>query len=83
MSEAQVVVIGAGSAGIAAAVALKDAGLSALVLDRAAEVGSSWRPMRLARASRVMVPTVLGSSRVSPPRRRSVCRGRSRSMRSR
>jgi hypothetical protein len=39
----QVVVIGAGPAGIASALALKDAGLSAVVLDRADEVASSWR----------------------------------------
>ncbi|HEY7266973.1 MAG TPA: NAD(P)/FAD-dependent oxidoreductase [Solirubrobacterales bacterium] len=38
-----VVVIGAGPAGIASALALKDAGLSAVVLDRADEVASSWR----------------------------------------
>jgi cation diffusion facilitator CzcD-associated flavoprotein CzcO len=41
--EHQVVVVGAGQAGIAAALALKDAGVSALVLDRADEVASSWR----------------------------------------
>jgi Pyridine nucleotide-disulphide oxidoreductase len=41
--EQQVIVIGAGPAGIASALALEDAGLSALVLDRADEVASSWR----------------------------------------
>jgi hypothetical protein len=41
--ERQIVVIGAGPAGIASALALKDAGLSAVVLDRADEVASSWR----------------------------------------
>jgi cation diffusion facilitator CzcD-associated flavoprotein CzcO len=39
----EVVVIGAGPAGLAAAGALRLAGIDALVLDRAAEVGSSWR----------------------------------------
>ena len=39
----QVVVVGAGVAGIASALALKDAGLSALVLDQADRVASSWR----------------------------------------
>lgn len=38
-----VVVVGAGPAGIASALALKDAGLSAVVLDRANQVASSWR----------------------------------------
>ena len=41
MTDREVVVIGAGSAGIAAAVALKDVGLRPLVLDRAIQVGSS------------------------------------------
>jgi cation diffusion facilitator CzcD-associated flavoprotein CzcO len=41
--EQNVVVVGAGPAGIASALALKDAGLSAVVLDRAGEVASSWR----------------------------------------
>jgi hypothetical protein len=40
--EHQVVVIGAGPAGIASALALKDAGLSAVVLDQADKVASSW-----------------------------------------
>jgi cation diffusion facilitator CzcD-associated flavoprotein CzcO len=38
-----VVVVGAGPAGVAAALALKDAGLSAVVLERADRVASSWR----------------------------------------
>ncbi|HEY6772315.1 MAG TPA: NAD(P)/FAD-dependent oxidoreductase [Solirubrobacterales bacterium] len=41
--EHQVVVVGAGQAGIASALALKDAGVPALVLDRADQVASSWR----------------------------------------
>jgi cation diffusion facilitator CzcD-associated flavoprotein CzcO len=43
VSDAQVVVIGAGPAGVAAAVALKDRDLHPLVLDAADEVASSWR----------------------------------------
>jgi hypothetical protein len=43
MSEQQVVVVGAGPAGVSAALALKDVGLRPLVLDRADRVGSSWR----------------------------------------
>jgi cation diffusion facilitator CzcD-associated flavoprotein CzcO len=43
MAEPQVVVVGAGPSGIASALALKDAGIRALVLDRADEVASSWR----------------------------------------
>lgn len=43
MSERQVVVVGAGPAGIAAALALKDVGVRPLVLDRADRVVSSWR----------------------------------------
>src|ERR671937_156941 len=39
----QVVVIGAGPAGVASALALKDAGLRPLVLDQSDQVGSSWR----------------------------------------
>ena len=38
-----VVVIGAGPAGLASALALKDAGMRPLVIDRAEEVGSAWR----------------------------------------
>jgi cation diffusion facilitator CzcD-associated flavoprotein CzcO len=38
-----VVVVGAGPAGVAVALAAKDAGLRPLVLDRADHVGSSWR----------------------------------------
>jgi NADPH-dependent 2,4-dienoyl-CoA reductase/sulfur reductase-like enzyme len=41
--EHDVVVVGAGQAGIASALALKDAGLSAVVLDEADQVASSWR----------------------------------------
>ena len=43
MSERHVIVVGAGPAGLAAAVALKDVGVAPLVLDRADEVGASWR----------------------------------------
>lgn len=43
MSEHQVVVVGAGPAGVAAALALKDVDLRPLVLDQADAVGSSWR----------------------------------------
>lgn len=39
----QVVVIGAGPAGVASALALKDAGLRPLVIDQADQVASSWR----------------------------------------
>jgi NADPH-dependent 2,4-dienoyl-CoA reductase/sulfur reductase-like enzyme len=39
----QVVVVGAGPAGLATALALKDAGLRPLVLDQADRVASSWR----------------------------------------
>jgi glycine/D-amino acid oxidase-like deaminating enzyme len=42
-SDHHVIVVGAGVAGIASALALKDAGLSPLVLDRADQVASSWR----------------------------------------
>ena len=43
MSEHQVVVVGAGPAGVAAAVALKDVGLRPLLVDEADEVASAWR----------------------------------------
>jgi cation diffusion facilitator CzcD-associated flavoprotein CzcO len=43
MEERRVVVVGAGPAGIAAALALKDVGLAPLVIERADEVASSWR----------------------------------------
>ena len=39
----RVVVVGAGSAGIASALALGDAGLSPVVVDQADRVASSWR----------------------------------------
>jgi NADPH-dependent 2,4-dienoyl-CoA reductase/sulfur reductase-like enzyme len=39
----EVIVIGAGPAGLAAAGALRQAGIGALVIDRAGELGSSWR----------------------------------------
>jgi cation diffusion facilitator CzcD-associated flavoprotein CzcO len=42
-SQHHVIVVGAGPAGIASALALKDAGLSAVVLDAADRVASSWR----------------------------------------
>ena len=41
--EGRVIVVGAGPAGIASAVALKDAGLAPVVLDQADRVASSWR----------------------------------------
>jgi cation diffusion facilitator CzcD-associated flavoprotein CzcO len=43
MSERRVVVVGAGPAGIASALALKDVGVRPLVVDRADRVASSWR----------------------------------------
>ncbi|HEX5894948.1 MAG TPA: NAD(P)/FAD-dependent oxidoreductase [Thermoleophilaceae bacterium] len=43
MSERHVVIVGAGPAGIAAAVALKDRGLRPVVVDQADSVASSWR----------------------------------------
>jgi NADPH-dependent 2,4-dienoyl-CoA reductase/sulfur reductase-like enzyme len=42
MSEREVVVVGAGPAGLSAALAVKDIGLRPLVLDKADRVGSSW-----------------------------------------
>jgi cation diffusion facilitator CzcD-associated flavoprotein CzcO len=39
----QVVVVGAGPAGIASALALNDVGVSPFVVDRADQVASSWR----------------------------------------
>jgi cation diffusion facilitator CzcD-associated flavoprotein CzcO len=42
-SEHHVIVVGAGVAGIASALALKDAGLQPVVLDQAGQVASSWR----------------------------------------
>src|SRR5919112_330998 len=43
MADRQVVVVGAGPSGVASAVALKDTGLTPLVVDQAVEVASSWR----------------------------------------
>jgi cation diffusion facilitator CzcD-associated flavoprotein CzcO len=43
MSEHQVVVVGAGPAGVAAALALKDVGLRPVLVDEADEVASAWR----------------------------------------
>jgi cation diffusion facilitator CzcD-associated flavoprotein CzcO len=43
MSEHHVVIVGAGPAGIAAAVALKDRGVRPVVVDQADSVASSWR----------------------------------------
>jgi NADPH-dependent 2,4-dienoyl-CoA reductase/sulfur reductase-like enzyme len=43
MEVREVIVVGAGGAGLSAALALKDRGVSSLVVDRAGEVGSSWR----------------------------------------
>ena len=43
MSEPQVVIVGAGPAGVAAAVALKDRRLRPVLLDQAEEVASAWR----------------------------------------
>ena len=43
MSQSEVAIVGAGPAGVAAAVALKDRGIRALILDQANEVASSWR----------------------------------------
>ena len=42
-SRHDVVVVGAGAAGLSAALALKDQGLRPLVLERADNVGASWR----------------------------------------
>ena len=43
MSHGQVVVVGAGPAGLASAAELRRAGIKAVVLERAGAVGSSWR----------------------------------------
>jgi putative flavoprotein involved in K+ transport len=43
MTQEQVVVVGAGPGGLAVAAALGERGVKALVVDRAADVGSSWR----------------------------------------
>ncbi len=43
MATTDVAVVGAGSSGIAAALALKDRGITSLVIDRADSVGSAWR----------------------------------------
>jgi cation diffusion facilitator CzcD-associated flavoprotein CzcO len=39
----QVVIVGAGPSGVAAAVSLRDRGLRPVLIDRAGEVGASWR----------------------------------------
>jgi NADPH-dependent 2,4-dienoyl-CoA reductase/sulfur reductase-like enzyme len=43
MTERQVVVVGAGPSGVASALALKDRGITALLVDQAENVASSWR----------------------------------------
>lgn len=43
MSERHVVIVGAGPAGVAAAVALKDRGIRPVVVDQAESVASTWR----------------------------------------
>ena len=43
MNEARVTIVGAGPAGVATAVALKDRGIAPLLLERAEHVGASWR----------------------------------------
>lgn len=43
MADRNVVVIGAGTSGLSAAVALADRGIRPLVIDRADQIGSSWR----------------------------------------
>src|SRR5688572_1453837 len=43
MSEHEVIVVGAGPAGVSTALALKDRGIKPLVLERADQVASSWR----------------------------------------
>jgi cation diffusion facilitator CzcD-associated flavoprotein CzcO len=43
MPEAQVVIVGAGPAGVAAAVALKDRNLRPVLIDQADQVASAWR----------------------------------------
>ncbi|MFD3702523.1 flavin-containing monooxygenase [Nocardia sp. NPDC058658] len=42
MSQYQVAIVGAGTSGISAAVALADRGITSLLIDRADRVGSSW-----------------------------------------
>jgi cation diffusion facilitator CzcD-associated flavoprotein CzcO len=43
VSEHRVVIVGAGGAGIATALALSDRGIRPLIIDHATQVGSSWR----------------------------------------
>jgi 2-polyprenyl-6-methoxyphenol hydroxylase-like FAD-dependent oxidoreductase len=43
MGERHVVIVGAGPAGVSAAVALKDRGIRPIVVDQAESVASSWR----------------------------------------
>jgi Pyridine nucleotide-disulphide oxidoreductase len=56
----QVVVVGAGPAGVACALALEDAGIRPVVLDRAEQVASSWR----GRYDRLRLNTTRLSSRL-------------------
>jgi cation diffusion facilitator CzcD-associated flavoprotein CzcO len=62
--EEDVVVIGAGSAGLSAALALRDRGIRALVLERSDAVGASWR----SRYARLRLNSFRGTSHL-PGRR--------------
>lgn len=64
MDGREVVIVGAGPAGLASALALKDNGLRAVLLDRADRVGASWRT----RYDRLRLNTVRPFSHL--PRRR-------------
>ena len=68
MGEHQVAIVGAGPSGIAAAVALKDRGVTPLLIDRAEAVGSSWR----SRYDRLRLNT---GPPVLPPSRSPVSQG--------
>ena len=61
-SRHDVVVVGAGAAGLSAALALKDQGLRPLVLERADNVGASWRT----RYDRLRLNSARRFSRISP-----------------